>query len=68
MDDTTKQLLAQWQASLTDKEKRLYELARVKLKKNLNNENTTCDDGDNGSFFPEYCHGFQTWKKKTSQT
>ena len=65
MDDTTKQLLAQWQASLTDKEKRLYELARVKLKKNLNSENN--DDGDNGSFFPEYCHGFQNWKKKTYQ-
>ena len=64
MDDTTKQLLAQWQASLTDKEKRLYELARVKLKKNLNSEK---NDGDNGSFFPEYCHGFQNWKKKTSQ-
>lgn len=67
MDDTTKQLLAQWQASLTEKEIRLYELARVKLKKNLNSDMATCNDGDNGSFFPEYCHGFQNWKKKTSQ-
>jgi hypothetical protein len=59
MDNNTKQLLAQWQASLTDKERRLYELARVKLKKTLNAEDPT----DQGSFYPEYCHGFQAWKK-----
>ena len=59
MDANTKQLLVEWQATLTEKEKRLYELARVKLKKNLHHTDPT----DNGSFFPEYCHGFQAWKK-----
>lgn len=60
MDTNTQHLLTQWQASLSDKERRLYELARVKLKKVLHADK---DDGDQGSFFPEYCHGFQAWKK-----
>jgi hypothetical protein len=64
MDPITKSLLAQWQATLTEKEKKLYELAKVKLKKTLHAD----DETDNGSFFPEYCHGFQAWKKKHSQT
>lgn len=59
MDIATQKLLEQWRATLTEKEKRLYELARVKLKKTLHSDDAT----DNGSFFPEYCHGFQAWKK-----
>lgn len=67
MDESTKHLLAQWQATLTEKERRLYDLARVKLKKSLNADGDAIgsDDGDNGSFFPEFCHGFQAWKKKS---
>jgi hypothetical protein len=51
--------LKAWQATLSEKERRLYELAKVKLKKSL----VVPNDKDNGSFFPEYCHGFQAWKK-----
>ena len=51
MDTNTQHLLTQWQASLSDKERRLYELARVKLKKVLHADK---EDGDQGSFFPEY--------------
>ena len=51
--------LIAWRATLTDKERKLHELAAVKLKKELN----IPGDNDNGSYFPDKCHAFMKWKK-----
>ena len=53
-------LIHEWRASLTEKERALHDLAAVKLKKNLNSD---VEDGDQGSYFPEYCHAFRAWLK-----
>ena len=55
-------LLEQWRATLSEKEKRLHALAAVELKKVLK----VGDDGDQGSYFPEYCRAFQEFKKAQS--
>jgi hypothetical protein len=59
MDSKTLDLLTQWRASLTDKERQLHELAAVKLKKELSAPN----DNDSGSYFAERCHAFLKWRK-----
>ena len=59
MDSKTLDLLTQWRASLTDKERQLHELAAVKLKKELSIPN----DNDSGSYFAERCHAFLKWRK-----
>jgi hypothetical protein len=64
MDPTTRKTLEIWKAQLSNKERRLYELAAVKLKKTLV---VGPEDKDNGSFFPEYCHGFLSWKKSQAK-
>jgi len=58
MDPTIQQALQAWRASLTDKERRLHELAAVELKKKI-----AVDDDDNGSYYPEFCHAFKAWQK-----
>ena len=58
MDKTQKQLISEWRASLTDKERRLHDLAAVKLKKVLD---TGPADLDNGSYFPEESHAYKKW-------
>ena len=65
MDSKTLELLTQWRATLTDKEIQLHELSAIKLKKVLMPKGVT-HDGDSGSYFPERCHAFLTWKKKNS--
>jgi hypothetical protein len=60
--DKTKELVAKWRATLTDKERQLHDLAAVKLKKELHSD---ANDGDNGSYFPEKCHAFRKWFKMT---
>lgn len=52
-------LLDEWRATLSEKEKRLHELAAVELKKVLK----VGDDNDQGSYFPEYCRAFQNFLK-----
>lgn len=52
-------LVEVWRATLTDKERKLHDLAAIKLKKELNLPN----DGDNGSYFADRCHAFMKWKK-----
>jgi hypothetical protein len=59
MDSATMKLLEEWRATLTEREKRLHALAEIELKKVLN----VGDDGDQGSYFPEYCRAFQEFKK-----
>ena len=61
MDPQTKKLVSEWRASLNDKERRLHDLAAVKLKKVLNAD---VEDGDLGSYFPEYCHAYKRWLAK----
>jgi hypothetical protein len=61
MDSKTLDLLTQWRASLTDKERQLHELAAVKLKKELVVNGGK--DGDSGSYFAERCHAFLKWRK-----
>jgi hypothetical protein len=61
MDSKTLDLLTQWRASLTDKERQLHELAAVKLKKELVPKDSK--DGDSGSYFPDKCHAFLKWRK-----
>ncbi len=63
MDPKTEALVREWRASLTEKERRLHDLAAVKLKKTLHADE---EDGDQGSYFPERSHAFRTWLK-TSQ-
>ena len=55
-----------WKATLSEKEKRLHELAAVKLKKTLVPKDLKTEDKDNGSYYVEKCHAFQAWLK--SQT
>jgi len=55
--------LSLWKATLTDKERKLHELAAVKLKKELNIEG----DNDNGSYFADKCHAFLKWSKAQVQ-
>jgi hypothetical protein len=52
-------LVAVWRSTLTEKERKLHDLAAVKLKKELNIEG----DRDNGSYFADKCHAFIKWKK-----
>ena len=54
------ELVAKWRDTLTDKERKLHDLAAVKLKKELHSD---INDGDNGSYFPEKCHAFRKWVK-----
>ena len=53
-------LVKEWRTTLTEKERALHDLAAVKLKKTLN---ATAEDGDQGSYFPEYSHAFRQWLK-----
>ena len=53
-------LLKEWRSTLTERERTLHDLAAVKLKKTLN---ATAEDGDQGSYFPEYSHAFRAWLK-----
>jgi hypothetical protein len=62
MDPTIQQALQAWRASLTDKERRLHQLAAVELKKKI-----AVDDDDNGSYYPEFCHAFKAWQKAQVQ-
>jgi len=57
--------LAEWRATLSEKEKRLHELAAVKLKKTLVPKDLPSgkEDLDNGSYYPDKCHAFQAWLK-----
>jgi hypothetical protein len=52
-------LVAEWRATLTEKERKLHDLAAIKLKKEL----IIPDDGDNGSYYADKCHAFLKWKK-----
>jgi hypothetical protein len=52
-------LVAVWRATLTDKERKLHDLAAIKLKKELN----IPGDNDNGSYFADKCHAFIKWKR-----
>jgi len=64
MDPKTAELLKEWQASLTPKERRLHiDLAPTGLKKCLN---LGPDDRDNGSYYPEKSHAFKAWLKARS--
>ena len=53
-------LVKEWRKTLTERERALHHLAAIKLKKNLN---ATAEDGDQGSYFPEYSHAFRKWLK-----
>ena len=57
--------IAAWKATLSDKERRLHELAAVKLKKTLVPKDlpSAKEDKDNGSYYVEKCHAFQAWLK-----
>jgi hypothetical protein len=54
-----KQLEA-WLSTLTPREVALHNLAKIKLKKNLNANDPT----DQGSYFPERSRAFQAWLKE----
>jgi len=58
--ESTEQLLQEWRSSLTDKQKRLHDLAAVKLKKVIH---AGPADTDQGSYFPEETHAFKKWLK-----
>lgn len=61
--------LAAWKTTLSEKEKRLHELAAVKLKKTLvPKDMVKTGDKDNGSYYAEKCHAFQAWLKTQTQT
>jgi len=55
--------LTVWRSTLTDKERKLHELAAIKLKKELN----IPGDKDNGSYFADKCHAFIKWRKAQVQ-
>ncbi len=59
MDSKTQKLLAEWQSSLTPKERELHELAALMLKKTLKADL----EKDNGSYYAEKCHAFKAWLK-----
>jgi hypothetical protein len=65
MSEQIANLLQEWLATLTPKEKALHELAAVALKKNLVTEPS---DKDNGSYFPEKSHAFRAWMKAKRYT
>jgi len=52
----------EWKESLSEREKALHELAAVMLKKELKPSDIK-NDADNGSYFPDKCHGFRSWLK-----
>jgi hypothetical protein len=56
-------LVQLWRATLTDKERKLHDLAAIKLKKELN----IPGDNDNGSYFPDRCHAFIKWRKSQAE-
>jgi len=56
-------LVAVWRATLTDKERKLHDLAAIKLKKELN----IPGDKDNGSYFADKCHAFIKWRKAQAE-
>jgi len=51
-------LLNEWKASLTEKERKLHALAAIKLTAVHSTE------GDSGSYFPEKCRAFRAWLKE----
>ena len=55
--------VAKWRETLTEKERKLHDLAAIKLKKELN----IPGDGDNGSYYADKCHAFLKWKKLQEQ-
>ena len=56
-------LVEAWRSTLTDKERKLHDLAAIKLKKELN----IPGDNDNGSYFANKCHEFIKWRKTHAQ-
>lgn len=56
----TQKNLESWRAQLTDKEKKLHELAAVMLKKTLKADM----EKDNGSYYPEKSHSYTKWLAK----
>jgi hypothetical protein len=52
-----------WKATLSEKERRLHELAAIKLKKTLVPKDCKTGDKDNGSYYVDKCHAFQAWLK-----
>jgi hypothetical protein len=54
--------LEAWKASLSEKERKLHELASIMLKKSLITNDSKVDK-DNGSYFPDKCHAFRAWLK-----
>ncbi len=61
-DPQTKALVAEWRATLTDRERMLHDLASLKLKKNLKPKDALTDC-DNGSYYAHKCHAFKAWRK-----
>jgi len=54
--------MEEWKATLSEKERKLHELAAVMLKKTLIPTDSKVDK-DNGSYFPDKCHAFRAWLK-----
>jgi hypothetical protein len=54
-----------WKTSLTDKERRLHELAAVMLKKTIKPKDMP-EDKDNGSYYADKCHAFKRWQKENA--
>ena len=63
MDSKTQELVSQWKATLSQKEKELHEMAAVMLKKTINVDT----EKDNGSYYEEKCHAFVKWRKANSK-
>jgi len=55
--------MEEWRKSLTDKERELHDLAAIMLKKELKPKQSSNQDADNGSYFPDKCHAFRSWLK-----
>lgn len=53
-------LVDQWRSTLSDRERALHDMAAVKLKKVIN---SSANDHDQGSYFPERSKAFQAWLK-----
>jgi hypothetical protein len=62
MNTDIQKQLNQWSQQLSDKEKKLHEMAAVMLKKSLKADM----EKDNGSYYPEKSHAFKAWQKKQS--
>jgi hypothetical protein len=56
-------LVAVWRSTLNEKERKLHDLAAIKLKKELN----IPGDKDNGSYFADKCHAFIKWRRAQAQ-